>query len=68
MTEQDQRTPEEIRKNKVVRAVMFGLMAGSGLFLALRMALKLDVEISLIAATFSAFSVAVFLLHKIATG
>ena len=56
---------EKARKDKVFKAVMSALMAGSAVFLAERYLLKLDVEPSLIVATFCAVALAVFLLQRI---
>jgi hypothetical protein len=53
------------RKQKVFRAVMAGIAAGSGLFLALRWGLKIGVDPSLISGTGLGVAVAVFLLQRI---
>ena len=55
----------QARKQKIFKAVMFGLMAGSGLFLALRYLLKLDVDPSLIAGTGVGVALAMFLLKQV---
>ena len=57
---------DKVRKEKVFKGVMIGFMAGSGVFLAERFLLKLDVETSLIVATFCAVATAVHLLGRIA--
>ena len=56
---------EKKRKDRVFKAVMLGLMAGSAVFLGERYLLKLDADTSLIVATFCAVAVAVYLLQKI---
>ena len=58
---------EAERKEKVFKAVMFGFMAGSAVFLGERYLLTLDVETSVIAATFCAVALSVFLLKRIAS-
>ncbi len=55
----------QLRKQKIVKAVMFGLMTGSGIFLAERYLLKLDSDISLIVATFFAVAVGMHLLQQV---
>lgn len=61
MTEDERKA----RKQKIFKGVMTGLMVGSGVFLAERYILKLDVDTSLIVATGLAVAVAVYLLQKI---
>ena len=58
-------TDPEARKQKIFRACMFGLMAGSGTFLALRYALKLDVDPALIAGAGIGIAVGMFLLKQV---
>jgi hypothetical protein len=58
--------PDDERKQKVFRAVMAGIAAGSGLFLLLRWGLKIGVDPSLISGTGLGVAVAVFLLQRIA--
>ena len=56
---------DDERKQKVFRAVMAGIAAGSGLFLALRWGLNVGVDPSLISATGVGLAVAIFLLQRI---
>jgi hypothetical protein len=56
------------RKQKVFRAVMAGLAAGSGVFLGLRWGFNLGVDPSLISGTGVGIAVAVFLLQRIKRG
>ena len=53
------------RKQRVFRAVMLGLMAGSAMFLAERYLLKIEVETALVVATGIAVAVTVHLLQQI---
>lgn len=53
------------RKERVFRAVMLGLMAGSATFLAERYLLRIDVETALVVAAGIAVAVAVHLLQKV---
>lgn len=61
-------SPQEERKQKIFRACMFGLMAGSGTFLALRYALNIDVDPALIAGTGVGVAVGMFLLKQVDRG
>ena len=61
MTEDEQ----NIRKQKIVRACMLGLMVGSGTFLALRYLAKIDVDPSLIVGTGLGVAVGMFLLKQV---
>lgn len=54
---------EKARKIKLTRGIMFGLMAGSGVFLAERYLLKMEIDPALIVATFAGVAVSVFLLR-----
>ena len=56
---------QKARKDKVFKAVMLGLMTGSAVFLGERYLLALDVDTSLLVATFCAVGVAVFRLQLI---
>jgi hypothetical protein len=56
---------DDERKQKVFRAVMAGLMVGSGLFLSLRYLFKTGVDPALIAGTGLGVAVAVFLLKRV---
>lgn len=58
--------PDKDRKERVFRAVMLGLMAGSATFLAERYLLKIEVDTALIVATGIAVAVAVHLIQQIA--
>ncbi len=53
------------RKQKVFRGCMMGLMAGSGVFLALRYAFNVGVDPSLVAATGVGVAVGLFLLQQV---
>ena len=53
------------RKQKIFRACMFGLMAGSGTFLALRYLFELGVDPSLIAGCGLGVAVGMFLLQQV---
>jgi hypothetical protein len=55
----------QIRKQKVFRAVMLGLACGSGTFLVLRYLLRLEVDPSLIAGTGVGISIGLFFLQRI---
>lgn len=58
-------SPQEERKQKIFRACMFGLMAGSGTFLALRYLINLDVDPAVIVGTGVGVSVGMFLLKQV---
>ncbi len=53
------------RKQKIFRACMLGLMAGSGTFLALRYAFSLGVDPSLIAGAGVGVAVGMYLLKQV---
>ncbi len=53
------------RKQKIFRAVMAGLMVGSGTFLALRYFFSIGVDPSLIAGTGIGIAVGMFLLKQV---
>jgi hypothetical protein len=53
------------RKQKVFRAVMAGLMVGSGVFLALRYFFNVGVDPSLIAGAGLGITVGMFLLQQV---
>ena len=53
------------RKQRIFRACMLGLMAGSGTFLALRFLLNLGVDPSLIAGAGVGVAVGMFLLQQV---
>ncbi len=61
MTEDQQNA----RKQKIFRACMLGLMAGSGTFLALRYVVQLGVDPSLIVGTGLGVAVGMFLLKQV---
>ena len=56
---------QQQRKQRIFRACMFGLMAGSGTFLALRYVAKLGVDSSLIAGAGLGVAVGMFLLKQV---
>lgn len=56
---------DQLRKQKVFRAVMLGLACGSGTFLLLRYVANVDVDPSLIAGTGVGISVGLFLLQQV---
>ena len=58
----------QLRKQKIFKAVMLGLMTGSSIFLAERYLLKLEPEISLVVATFFAVAVGMHLLQRVDKG
>lgn len=58
-------TPQEERKQKIVRACMFGLMAGSGTFLALRYLFAIGVDPAAVAGTGIGIAVGMFLLQRV---
>ena len=60
MTEDERRQ----RKQRIFRACMLALMAGSGTFLALRLVVSLGVEAALIAAAGVGTAVGIFLLQQ----
>ena len=55
----------QIRKQKIFRACMLGLMAGSGMFLALRYVANLGVDPSLIVGSGLGVAVGMFLLKRV---
>ena len=59
---------DDQRKQRIFRACMFGLMAGSGTFLALRYAARLGVDPSLIAGAGVGVAVGMFLLQRVDRG
>lgn len=61
MTEDD----GQERKQKIFRAVMAGLMIGSGTFLALRYLFNIGVDPSAIAGTGLGIAVGMFLLQRV---
>ncbi len=62
------RQTDEERKQKIFRACMLGLAAGSGTFLALRYALNIGVDPSLIAGTGVGITIGMFLLQRVDRG
>ena len=56
---------DDERKQKIFRACMFGLMSGSGTFLALRYAFNIGVDPALIAGTGIGIAVGMFLLQQV---
>jgi hypothetical protein len=56
---------DDDRKQKVFRAVMAGLMVGSGVFLGLRYLLNVGVDPSLIAGTGCGIAVGMFLIQRL---
>lgn len=56
------------RKQRIFRACMFGLMAGSGTFLALRYLFNLGVDPSLIAGAGVGVALGMHLLQKVDRG
>lgn len=56
------------RKQKVFRAVMAGLMVGSGVFLALRYFFNVGVDPSLVTGTGIGIAVGMFLLQRVQRG
>ncbi len=56
---------DDERRQKIFKACMFGLMAGSGLFLALRYLLNLDIDPALIAGAGLGVAVGMFFLQKV---
>ncbi len=64
----DNNDAQAARKRKIFRACMFGLMAGSGTFLALRYIIKLGVDPSLITATGIGVAVGMHLLQQVDRG
>lgn len=58
-------SPQEERKQRIFRACMFGLMAGSGTFLALRYLLNVPVDPALIAGGGIGVAVGMFFLQQV---
>lgn len=56
---------DDERRQKIFKACMFGLMAGSGLFLALRYLFDLGVDPALIAGAGLGVAVGMFFLKRI---
>jgi hypothetical protein len=61
----DEEATRVARKQKIFRACMFGLMAGSGTFLALRYALRIDVDSAMVVGAGIGVAVGVFLLKQV---
>lgn len=59
---------DDERRQKIFRACMFGLMAGSGTFLALRYLLNLGVDPALIAGGGLGVAVGMFFLQQVDKG
>ena len=57
---------DKARKEKTFKAVMIGLMVGSGTYLAERYLLKIDVDTAVVVATGVAVALTVYLLQQIA--
>ena len=56
---------QAVRKRRIFKACMLGLMAGSGTFLALRYVGRLDVDPSLIVGAGIGVAVGMFLLRQV---
>ena len=59
---------DDERRQKIFRACMFGLMAASGTFLALRYLFNLEVDPALIAGAGVGVAVGMFFLQKVDQG
>ena len=55
----------KIRKQKIFRACMLGVMAGSGGFLVLRYLFRIDIDPALIAGAGIGVAVGMFLLQRV---